>query len=623
MSVKSDTVPSDEAKPISTQALSVAPLTTSPQSQHASCSGDTGAFTKYTQFYVLKASQDFGICKGCYLSKVNTSTGITSQFAPYSGPDTQMVCDLSFPGVQDLFWKRCVPHNTIQPLLDFTSTLPTLKSCDNSTISGTVYVSKDNKLPGFAICPMCYELNINHTAFEGHFETKTYGEEIQMTCHIGTPYYKRVLRNELQNQCDFSSFIEEAGGRLNMPACAGEGKPVPPLAEGRHVVFTAAGGKAGNICPACYCDYLAYTSLVDTFVPANLGEDQIGKILCDLAGDYAKVAMGVAIKRGNVEIWRNAVELDGKLPPCVGARGVDEADLGNDVAEKGDLAQWYRMTDYHMVQCCPRCYHLFVSLFGAGHLHSPINVKLVPGMIRQCVWAESSAPVFASVKDPNNFENTTTYRGRMLRNCLTTGYIAGDYADLVSVAKIFDVQPPPCAGNQRGFTRSSGRKFFGRLAEDRDNPNDTTIVLCQECHWNLVDGTPLAPLMSQDLTEVAYNTADPQRGFFCQPYSKRAKAMLKDAAEAGNLAQFARYWTNREELRKKREAWQPILAAQDAKQRAYNSNLSNSIMLKVNAQANALMRLGGSMVHEAAMSETGSRYGNSIVSWNRLSQRRN
>jgi len=37
-------------------------------------------------------------------------------------------------------------------------------------------------------------------------------------------------------------------------------------------------------------------------------------------------------------------------------------------------------------------------------------------------------------------------------------------------------------------------------------------------------------------------------------------------------------------------------------------------MLKVNAQANALMRIGGAMIHEAAMDDTGFRYGNSVVS---------
>ena len=606
--------PVDQPKATNPPAPNTVPLPGLPQSQYLSCSGDTGAFTKHTQFYVLKASQEFGVCKACYFSKVTITTEMASQFTPYSGADTQMVCDLSFPGVQGLFSKQCVPHNTIQPLIDFTSTLSTLTSCNNSTFSGTIYVSKENKLPGFAICPMCYELNINHTAFEGKFEIKTSGMENQQKCHMGMPYYKRVLYNELQNQSDFGSFIHEVNGRLNMTACTGQGMPVPPILESRHVVFTAVGGKTGNICPACYCDYLAYTSLADAFVAANIGEDQIGKIFCDLAGDYAKVAMSVAIKRGDDEIWRNAVELDGKLPPCVGARGVDEADLEKVVAEQGELAQWYQMTDYPSVKCCPRCYHLSVSLFGAGHLHSPTTGRMVAGVIRQCVWKESSAPVAASVKDPNNFEDTTTYRGRMLRNCLAVGYSTDDYTDLLSVAKIFDVQPPPCAGNQRGFTRNSGRKFFGRVAQVPGNPNDTTIVLCQECHWNIVDDTPLAPLMSQDLTEVAYDTADTQKGFFCQPYSKRAKAKLKEAAEAGDLAQFAKYWTNREELRKKREAWQPILAAQDAKQKAYNSQLSNSSMLKVNAQANALMRIGGAMIHEAAMDDTGFRYGNSVVS---------
>ena len=585
--------------------------------QSLDCIGSSATFTKHHQFYVLIVSPDFAICTPCYHFKVKPKALICSHFAPYKGDDVEMICDMSFPRVQGVFKSQCIPLNSTQPLLDFARLLPELTACTGSMVSspGPMFVTKGLVIPGFAVCSTCYELYIKHTDFERYFESKTYLEVHEWTCDFAMPYFEKMFQSELKKETpDFALVANEAKGRLQMPACPGEGKPIGRMADGNCLVLTSAGGKAGNICPACYCDRLTYTSLEKDFVAANLGPAQIGTITCDLAGDYSKVAMGVAIKRSNIELWRRAVGFHGKLSPCAGARGVDEAELKLDVTQKGDLAQWYQMKDYPKVECCPCCYYQFVALYGAEHLQSPITRQLVAGKVRQCFWTDSAVQDNTSAQETNSFDDTTVYRGIMLRNRLERDYETGDFSDLFLVAKIFDEQPRPCAGNLRGFKKASGRKFFGHIAENRDDPEDTTIVLCEECHSNIIAGTPLASSMSQDLTEMAYEAADPVKGFFCQPYSRRARQNLKEAAKAGKLAQFAKYWNNREELRKKREAWQPILAQQDAKQKAYNNNLSNSVLLKVNAQSNALMRIGGAMVHEASMGETGVRYGNSTVS---------
>jgi len=314
---------SDQSRPHVTSVPTTTVAAQPVQPGCLSCCGDLGTSTKHTQFYVLKAHRDFGVCKACYLSKIAISSEFASYFTPYSGADTEMVCYLSFTGIYCLVMEQCVPQNTIHPLLEFTTALPTLGSCNHSKDSGTMYVSRENRFPGFLICPLCFELNIRHTAFEGYFEAKASSEEDQQACRMTMQYYKKALRNELQKESDFDSFIDEATVRLNMPDCTGMERPVPSIAEGSYVVFTAAAGKTGNICPACYCDHLAYTSLADAFVAANFEEDQIGNIFCDLAGNYTKVAMDVAIKRGDDEVWRKAVELERTSMSSASARGVD------------------------------------------------------------------------------------------------------------------------------------------------------------------------------------------------------------------------------------------------------------------------------------------------------------
>jgi hypothetical protein len=105
----------------------------------------------------------------------------------------------------------------------------------------------------------------------------------------------------------------------------------------------------------------------------------------------------------------------------------------------------------------------------------------------------------------------------------------------------------------RGFKRGSGWKFYGRIAANRHDPSDITIVMCGECYNELVADTSLQSYFSQDLTEVAFTNAS-ENGFFCQPYSARSKAVLRETCEKGVLGLFARYWNRREELRKKRDA---------------------------------------------------------------------
>jgi hypothetical protein len=81
---------------------------------------------------------------------------------------------------------------------------------------------------------------------------------------------------------------------------------------------------------------------------------------------------------------------------------------------------------------------------------------------------------------------------------------------------------------------------------------------------------------------------------------------LRGAAQRANLASFARYWNTREALRKKSQQWLPILQQQALKQQMQNHQQSMNIMLKVNAQANALSRIGAAGVAEAVMGDPGT-----------------
>jgi ABC-type dipeptide/oligopeptide/nickel transport system ATPase component len=106
---------------------------------------------------------------------------------------------------------------------------------------------------------------------------------------------------------------------------------------------------------------------------------------------------------------------------------------------------------------------------------------------------------------------------------------------------------------------------------------------------------------SMDLTDAAYQN-EGETGFPCQPYSNRARQELRDATD---LASFAKYWNTREVLRKKRDLWVLKLQEQTMKMVMQNQQQSLNIMMKFNAQANALSRIGAAGVAEAAMSDPG------------------
>lgn len=578
------------------------------------CLATEGVRTISTKFHVPKTGEDFSVCDNCYRTYLAPYQGVASSFSPYKGPENVFMCDLSFQRVQQIMLKQCVPYSTIDPIRDFVKTFATLTACDGSPISsaGPMWITRNAVIPDMAICTTCFELYIRLTPFEGYFESVVYPETRDWSCDIVLPYFKRLLRSELdKTPPSFAQFAEEANSRLKLPACSGYGKPVAIIPDLNQHVFMQAKGKTGRCCLACYSDILELTPLADEWEPVRAVGEDVAKVTCDLAGVYSKSAMSVAIKRVDTELWRTCVGLDGKLSPCYGKKGMDEADIVKEMKEKGEIAQWYQCTESPIVLACPRCYWLFIKLFGGNHLYSPMKGALSPGNIRQCSWVHSNTPDEASTNTADAFEDSTTWRGRRLRTALDYGHQTSDWSQLSTVAASIASEPRPCAGNTRGFTKDSGRKWYGRIRANTTDNNDATLIMCEECFVRTVKGRPHQALFNADLTEAAYR--DNAKGVICQPYSNRARGYVQAAADSGDLATFAQYWNNREALAARRMKWEPILMQQNIKMAMYNQQTSMAMAMKGNAMQNALSRIGSAGVVEAVSGDTGERWGNSQV----------
>ncbi|KKK23010.1 hypothetical protein AOCH_001000 [Aspergillus ochraceoroseus] len=410
--------------------------------------------------------------------------------------------------------------------------------------------------PSFSICAPCYR---NHVS----------------------PGRSLVYEFELYRSTDPS---EESACNFAYPA---------PLA-----IFHRQCTPMGTVQPLL--DFVPNTSLEAEFVPARLAPDQIGKVTCDLAHDYSKLAMEVAVRRGNEGIWRECMKTTANVGVCPGPKGIDEREMRA-------MPGWYHVSGFENVQVCVSCYWLKVQLYGGGHLFKPLTRPLVPGVIRKCSLSECNAAGVCSIDTGNDSSGTLSWRARRLFNALRAGYETNQWASVLEVARQIVQEPPPCEGQSRAFTRASGRKWFGCQGSSGSS-NDCTIIVCEDCHWRLVRGRPHAALFSYDLTEAAYITGG-SSGFKCQTYTHRTQQRLQAAAETGDFQSFACWWNKRDELRKKRDAWIPLIQAEQMKQSAADSQRIQQARLRMNAQRNAPSRIGATGLVDLAMGEPGVGWG--------------
>ncbi|EED13878.1 hypothetical protein TSTA_101180 [Talaromyces stipitatus ATCC 10500] len=435
---------------------------------------------------------------------------------------------------------------------------------------------------------------------------------------MAKPYFKRLTIVQLgKPRPKFSEFADEANARNSIPPCPGPNKPIVEFSPKLpNVVMTGANGKAGNICLSCFSGFLSDTPLETTaFVAARLASDQLGKVTCDLAHDYSQMAMSYAVSQRNEQIWRDAVKMGSKAEHCAGKRGMDEVEVFQARRMKGDVVQWHQLNSSPTVEICPFCYWTKAHMLGAAHMFSPVSRQLPQGHVHICSMMGSDTSETTATNSPDNFEDSVAWRGRILFDALRPGYEAGDWSPLTSAGRMLATNAPPCGGNIRGFSRGSNRRWYGRVNQAYGNQNDCTIIICEECYMRSVNGKPHANLFSQDMTKFACINTGSDGLIYCSTYTNRARGVVRQCAETGDLVSFARWWNMREELRRKKHSWNPIIEVQLQKEKLADAHRLTQARLKANAQINTMARLGSAGAAELAAGDTGWRYGNSQVGY--------
>jgi hypothetical protein len=332
--------------------------------------------------------------------------------------------------------------------------------------------------------------------------------------------------------------------------------------------------------------------------------------------------MDIAIMVNDYDVWLITVIASGKLK-CTSIAGTDEADLITD-----DSQVWYYFIDAPNVEVCPRCYQVDVTLARATHLLSPITRYITPGVIRQC-WMSplTKSPAIPDSYNPMDYENTTQWRGNYLRLVLNYGRDAGfDFTVAKSVLKMMLTLPPPCGSELRRFKAPSRRKWLGHEAANPNDPNDCTLIMCEECHDFAVEGCGalLEAFLSNDLAHLTLSNPDGHR---CSTWSKQCKLRLKAACESGTIAGFAayaQYHHKREDIYNR--LWNAIdvlkpmhqlvkdHAAGIRRQTDLNIQMGAlKLAQQMNAQTNAVIAGIGGSVAEASATDYGQRFGNSSV----------
>ena len=557
------------------------PLNTSrPRRKLDQCTDGEGELGVSTQFYqfaphilapstILNPDYDY-VCEFCFRTKISPYPALIPSFTPVpkepwpaNNPSppvfyNKYACSLRLPTAQSILYKSCIPSNSVQPLVHFTQNAKTFVVCSGEWIpSGQSYYATD-RISNFGLCIPCFETYVRGTSFEREFKQKRDATGSNWACDLGlSSFIDRWLRTNLKGpNADFERFVSEATQKINLAPCPGELVAIAEVGSGDMYHYGPTEELGGVYCESCYFDILKGTSLGLELGHRYLIEDQYkGNLTCELAPPYSKVVMGVAVAKGDAGIWRNIMSKLHEVTPCKKAQGVNE---GIDQLE-GDLFEWHALTEYPKVEVCAHCYWTTVKLNDADHLFSPIRRPLKPDFIRQCYLSgprSDSEDATADVSNSRNFQFTIAWRGKLLRNALSYGYDSkGNFDSFLYTAKTLSVMPSPCAHQLRGFASRSERKFFGRFAENPDDPDDCTIIMCEECHWDCVK--PNSPIMSRfvDISERVYAEYPAAVGVWCQTYSKLSKTKLTEAAKTGDFKSFARHWNKRAEVKKRYDPW--------------------------------------------------------------------
>jgi hypothetical protein len=536
-----------------------------------SCSARKAVLTKYNTFHVLnnaalprvdptKQDKSFVLCESCFQDGISLNPSFQSSFEPYQSPDCTVtaieeaqipsdraICDFWLPKVRQAFHTQCLPQNSLQPLITVAREIQALPGCPGNLIldGGETYTS--TSIPHCTICSRCFELYLKPTSFGSYFTKQLQGAGQQWCCDIGKDpgYSFNLLKRNLNGSSpDFGSFATGISQRLQIKPCPGDGKTITPGLNGQVRVY-ALGNPDITFCEECFVDRIALTSFEHFFTPTLINQ-QTTHCTCDMASGMAKFLLIRALSMNQFELFSQSLTSFARLPKCEGVKGVGEEVVEKQQAELGPSANWYYVNGYPIIEACPGCFQCIIRPLGVERLFTPITRQLKAGVVRTCNFTVGTGGV--STFNPEDFPSTAHYRGFILRHVLDLASESNptDIQPFTRLCKIFSEAGPPCGANARGFKISNGRKWFGRVAANSNDNNDCTVVLCQECYVDLVEDTSLKPFLGNDLTDAVYaGDTQGQKEAFCQPFSKKSKAVLRQAAEANDFTIFARHWNNR------------------------------------------------------------------------------
>ncbi|CAI6091598.1 unnamed protein product [Clonostachys chloroleuca] len=568
---------------------------------------------------------DLAICANCFAAHVAPYPSLAPYFVLYHShprdPNSRArmsysryTCDLGLPrGLQTV--RQCAAQTNIQPLLGLPQVLSKFQDCMGvlkPSTEGMWTVQEDNEC---GLCHACYELHIRSTPFERHFYFKngTITEtESQWACDLGLGgAVSRMLTKELLSPSpDYSRWVSISIARHSLRfSCPGVGIALTETQS--DLVYAAKAPDIGIFCHSCYYDHVFGTPLESVCHEIQLPPEQLATTACNLASSFSQFAMRIAVRRGDFSVWTKAVEIQPKVPACVGLIGVDEAEL-----RSPQEFHWYKLCAHPNIEICPSCYHICIQVFGMDSLFERLDRPLVDGLVRQCFLTLVVEDDDHSVDDINSFTSTVSWRGKVLRDGIAFNSVShGDIRPFNAYAELIAAMPPPCFMNSRVCLPANNRQYLGHSANP-DDPDDFHFAVCAECFANHVKGTDLEYMMTDKTAAI---NALPE-GFVCQSHTLRVRRVLSEAMTRGDWEHFAEYWRKRQEVFQRFLAAKARYDAQMQKQLAMKAQvdmqgqmMAINLMQSLNANQNAIISGIGGSVAEAAASDNGQRFGNSSV----------
>ncbi|CAH0058387.1 unnamed protein product [Clonostachys solani] len=573
---------------------------------------------------------NLAICANCFAAHVAPYPSLAPYFVLYQTPPrdpnsrermnySSYICGLGIPrGLQTAL--QSAAQNNIQPLLGLPQVLSKSQGCMGvlkPSTEGMWAVQEDNES---GLCHACYELHVRSTPFERYFYFKngtSTETDSQWVCDLGVGgAVGRMLTKELLSPSpDYHRWVSISIARHSLPfSCPGVGIALTETQS--DLVYAAKAPDIGIFCRSCYYDHVFGTPLESACHEIQLPPEQLATTACNLAGNFSQFAMKIAARRGDFSVWSKAVEIQAKVPTCVGLIGVDEAEL-----RSPQEFHWYKLRAHPNIEICPSCYHICIQVFGMDSLFERLDRPLVEGLVRQCFLTLVIEDDDHSVDDINSFSSTVSWRGKVLRDGIAFNSVSyGDIRPFNAYADLIAAMPPPCFMDTRVCLPANNRHYLGHSA-DPDDPDDFHFAVCAECFVNHVKGTDLEHMMTDKTAAV---NALPE-GFVCQSHTLRVRRILSEAMTRGDWEHFAQFWRRRQEVFQRFLAAKARHDAQMQKQLAMKAQvdmqgqmMAINLMQSLNANQNAIISGIGGSVAEAAASDNGQRFGNSSVGYGYL-----